>query len=226
MIVVIIVAIIVNVIVNAKERKIYNVSDWDLNYHPARQVVYYQGRNYFISWNTGDIYNISTDHTTYDENVSRVGTSGYMEYLDHVIPRQIIGDTWRPDGVSTRPFSLRRVSLVMEQGEDKKYSKLYGDLDGVIFIEDENGTPLVTEDGKSFILAENSTDLRLFGSTLKYSPGIYFSFSKDGCATWSNEKKRRLNFTGKRQNITKWLAGGRMNRLSMLRASNGRASRA
>lgn len=200
-----------SILVNVKERKIYNVSDWNLNFHPARQVVYYQGKNYFISWSTGDIYNISTDHTTYDENIVRVGSEGYKKYLDHIIPRQIIGDTWRPQGVMTRPFCVRRISIVMEQGEDKDYSKLYDYLDGVVLIEDEDGTPLVTDDGKSFILAENSQDFRLFGSNIKYSPGVDFSFSKDGCATWSNEKRRRLNFIGKRQNITKWPSLGRMN---------------
>ncbi len=199
-------------------QKIYNLCDWDFNYHPARSIVYFNNKTYFISIKDGCIYQMDTDLTTYDTNIYRKGNINYDEEKNHVIPRQIIGDTFRLDGVRTKPFFVRRVSIVMENGEDKDFSEIVlvgGNSQNIITEEDED---MITEDGNSFIVTENSSsfpsnDIVYTNVALgaDYEPGVFFSYSRDGAASWSNEVLRRSNFIGKRQNIVKWIQGGRMN---------------
>jgi len=109
--------------VDLKTAKFYHTSDANLNYHPARQVVYIGNKSYFISINNGAIYQLGTNFTTYDENIALVGKPSYDEKLNHVIPRQIIGDNFMlPGGPDV--FRAKRLYLTVEQGADTTFSEL------------------------------------------------------------------------------------------------------
>jgi hypothetical protein len=49
--------------------KFYNLSDQNQNYHPMRQIVYFNNRTYGISINDAKLYDISTEYTSYDYGV-------------------------------------------------------------------------------------------------------------------------------------------------------------
>ena len=66
----------------------YHVSDEDLNYHPARQVVYFNGISYFVSLNDGVFYKTTTSDTTYKYTTD-------PEDLGEEIPRIRITNTVR-----------------------------------------------------------------------------------------------------------------------------------
>lgn len=47
-------------------QKFFHVSDQNLDYHPARQIVFFQEKTYFTSLNDGSIYQMDTNFVTYD----------------------------------------------------------------------------------------------------------------------------------------------------------------
>jgi hypothetical protein len=201
-------------------QKFYNLSNYDMNYHPARNLIYFNNRSYFISINDGAIYETNTDITTYDENIVRRTHANYDKNKNHLIPRQIIGDTYRVNNISTKPIYIRRFSVLMEQGEDLSFTQLFYDSDNFLPILTEDGEQMITENGGFPLVIEGSGGASSSNGAIgvsklgQYSPGVDFSYSRDGAATWSYEVRRRMNFTGKRQNIVKWLQLGRMNEMT------------
>ena len=110
-----------------ESKKFFHLSDANLNYHPARQVVTIGNRNFFISLNNGSLYEMGTTFTSYDENILFPRNPNYDFTQNYVIPRQVICDTARLPG---RPDTFRgvRFNLLMEQGEDDLYSQLAAEI--------------------------------------------------------------------------------------------------
>lgn len=184
-------------------QKFFHLSDADLSFHPARQVITYGNKNYFVSLKNGSIYQTGTDFTTYDENLARPGNTRYKDYLNYIVPRQIIGDTFRLPG---KPETFRGIRLnhLIEQGEDTNFTEL-GAIQGLTnLIITQNGEIMEAEDGEDLIPEHN---IRQLG----YTPHTAFSFSRDGAQTFTNEVRRIWNFTGHRQNVVNWTRLGRMN---------------
>ena len=189
--------------VDLNTEKFYHTSDANLNYHPARQVVYIGNKSYFISINNGAIYQLSTNFTTYDENIAPLGSPRYDEKLNHVIPRQIIGDNFMlPGGPDV--FRAKRLYLTVEQGADILFSELRALQSFSSFILTEQGEQMISEDGQNLITERS-------GITLGYEPKIDFSYSRDGSVTFSREVPEVLNFSAIRQNITRWIMNDRCN---------------
>jgi len=46
------------------------LSDGNLDHHPAIDVVYFDQQSYFLSLNNASMYELSTDLTTFDENIT------------------------------------------------------------------------------------------------------------------------------------------------------------
>jgi hypothetical protein len=81
--------------------KFFTVTDPNLNYHIAKRVAYFNNTYYFVSLNDGNLYEMSTNDTT---------------YAGKVIPRIRICKTVRmPD---TAPFVTNNLSFPLEQGVD------------------------------------------------------------------------------------------------------------
>lgn len=180
-----------------------NLSDRNLCYHPARQIVYINSKTYFISINNGAIYEISSDYTTYDENTLNVEENGYNILDNHMIPRQVICDTMRISN-TPKPFSVVDFNVVLEQGAETPYSGTYLQEASQEFLITEEGDYLIGE-GTSPLVAEFTV------STNVYEPRVDLSFSADGATTWSNEVGRVMNLSGYHQNIMQWNNLGWMN---------------
>lgn len=81
------------------ESKFYTLTDTNLNFHIARASVFFNNKNYFISFIDGKLYEFSTEITTYDRQT---------------IPRIRITKNFRlPTGDR---FVVSRVAVNMEQG--------------------------------------------------------------------------------------------------------------
>src|SRR5690606_21717019 len=118
--------------------KFYHASDFDLNYHPARKVVYFDNKSYFISLNDAAFYEIGTQFIDYNYNLDE-HTRG------EEIPRIRICSTYRKSGGDR--FRVGRFSFVLEQGIDENYVI---DTGSGLFC---NGL-LITEDSQFFIVTE------------------------------------------------------------------------
>lgn len=187
-------------------KKFFHVSDHNLDFHPARQVIYINNRNYFISLNNGSIYEINPDYITYDENIPLPDKPNYNEDHNYIIPRQRICSTVRVPGVDR--FIAKKFTVIMEQGQDKNFPELLSLYAGQQAILCEDGTDMLAEDGQLLIL-ENT-----FGD-LEYNPSVDLSFSQDGGYTYSNEVREVVNFEAHRRNVIQWLRLGYGNEMTL-----------
>lgn len=89
------------------EEKFFHVSDQNLDYHPARQIVFFNGVTYFISLDDGSIYSMSTDLLTYNYDI--VPNSSGSE-----IPRIRICKTLRKK--NSERFRVGSFTFFIEQG--------------------------------------------------------------------------------------------------------------
>lgn len=166
-------------------KRIYDVTDWDFTAFPARQIVYYQNKNYFISYKDGNIYEISNDITTYDI-LSEPTTETYTVYD---IPRVRLTNTYR---IKNRPekYKVKMFTFTIESGTtDEAYD-----------------TPvcfgyIITEDTAQVIYTEDDIPLLLEGGYCTTNkPRVDLTISKNGGITFSNVVSYDLKATGKFKN--------------------------
>jgi len=187
-------------------QKFFHLSDHNLNFHPAREVIFLAQKSFFVSLINGSVYETGTEFTTYDENIPKVGRPNYNQEHNYIIPREIVCANIRLPGAPTpQPYRCLRLTLEAEQGQDLDYTRLgstFGCSDTIITEDTEE--VVITEDGED-IITESAP------GCFNYLPGIDFSFSKDGSETWSNEVRRDFNYAAERQNIVQWQRMGLVN---------------
>lgn len=93
-------------------QKFFDVIDNKYNYHPARQLVYFNDKQYFISINDAKLYQTGTRFTTYSYSVESLPDI-------QVIPRIRIAKTVRLD--NSKRFLARRFTFWLEQGVENNY---------------------------------------------------------------------------------------------------------
>lgn len=184
------------------EEKFFHLTDGGLNYHPARNYVYFNQKTYFISLNTGGLYQSSTNFTTYNENLPNVVNPDQ----NFEIPRIRMGETIRADDSSQ--FRANSFTFTIEQGNDPNVTglsilnnedlliteDLFVHPDDVIYT--ENGIPMADEDSGAGIGAGDLPP--------PYIPRVDLSISFDGGISFGNTVGRNLNPVGIRQNILNW----------------------
>lgn len=98
-------------------QKFYNLTDGNLDHHPAIDVVYFNQKSYFLSLNNASMYELSTDLTTFDENID-----GQDPNLISEIPRiRVCAPIRHPD---SSQFRANGVYMMIEQGYDSNYTVL------------------------------------------------------------------------------------------------------
>lgn len=188
-------------------QKFFNLSDANLDYHPARNYVYFQGETYFISLNTASLYISATDYTTYNENLQ---TGPKNPALNLEIPRIRICDTIRAE--DSAQFRANSFVFTMEQGEDLNVTgaSLLG-LDQLMITENFTNPP------QAVMLTEWGVEMAEEGFSdepIPYQPRVDMTLSRDGGVTWSNTVSRLLNPAGERMNIVNWEGMGLCNALT------------
>lgn len=82
-----------------KTQKFFEFTDENQNYHIARKIAYFENSYYFISVNDGNLYELNSQYTTYD---------------DHIIPRiRTCSNNSLPDGSL---MVVNNVNATFEQG--------------------------------------------------------------------------------------------------------------
>lgn len=167
-------------------KRLFDLLDWDSSYFPARQMVYYGNKNYFISLKDGSIYEISSDLTQYDVYAQADGVR-----VDNVyqIPRIRLTNTHR---IANRPekYKVRMFTFTIESGTTENaydVPQCYGYLlmeNNLDIIYTEDGLPILVEGG--------------YCSTNK--PRVDLTISKNGGITFSNTVSYELKATGQYQN--------------------------
>jgi hypothetical protein len=199
----------------------FNLSDCNLNYHPACGYAYFNGELYFASLNNSNIYQSSTAYTTYNENLLNYG---YQDLnLNFVIPRIRICDTISLP--NSAQFRTNSVSFTLEQGTDPNYTMAQLEANTPTYIITEQASfpsnAMICLEGTNIPIALEVSELgvapmfRDFTGVASYQPKIGLTVSRDGGITWSNEVYRVLNTEGDRQNILNWEGLGSANYLTL-----------
>lgn len=179
----------------------FHVSDENLNFHPARQIVFYNENIYFVSINDASIYKMSTDLVTYDYNTA-------IDSVGEEIPRIRICKTIKKKNSSR--FRVGQFTFWIEQGVNHYY---VANPDEVYC----NGL-LITQEGDGFILAQDGARLMAQdGYCLADAnrPRVDMSFSKNGNQSFSNIVSRNLNAAGNYRNQIRWWRMGQANEFTV-----------
>lgn len=178
-------------------QKFYHLTDEKMDFHPARKVVFFNDKNYFISLNDASIYETNTTFVTYDYSLDKTS-------IGEEIPRIRICSTIRHPDSST--FRIGLLTFWLEQGVNPNY---LANSD----IQVCNGL-LITQQGDGHILTEMGEVIQaqngMCGTTADI-PRVDMSFSKNGNQSFSNVVGRQLNHDGQYRNQLRWWRLGQCN---------------
>jgi hypothetical protein len=170
--------------------KIYDVTDWDFTAFPARQIVFFNNKSYFISYKDGKIYEIGIDLTTYQ--LLPTASSAGLDVI-YEIPRVRLTDTYR----LKRPekYKINLFTFVIESGTTQgayEQPTCFGYIiteDTEVIIYTEDGLPILVEGGYCYI----------------NKPRVDLTISKNGGISFSNVVSYQLKATGKFQNQPRFI---------------------
>lgn len=204
----------VTLIYDMNTQKFFNLTDYNKDFHPSRDVVYFNNKMIFASLKNGYLYETSTNLTTYNENLSSKRTAWDPKMI-HEIPRIRVCETIR------RPDSGRFVTnsfvFTMAQGDDPNVTGLSIDSSyEERMITQDTGEEMITQDGQFMITQDSLPNTGVGANPLNliYRPRVDLSISKDSGNTWSEYVGRGLNPIGMRQNIISWNSLGLSNELT------------
>lgn len=183
--------------------KFYDITDENLNYHPARDVIYFNQDTYFISLNDAGIYRMNNSLETYDYSTSPTS-------IGEEIPRiRICKGVRREDGSLFRVGSF---TFWLEQGVNTFYLDETQALPNGLMVTEAGDGFILTEDG-GYVLTEDSLPEPYPLNANR--PRIDMSFSKNGNQSFSNIVSRDLNVNGKYQNQIRWHRMGQANEFTV-----------
>ena len=175
----------------------FHVSDENLNYHIARDVIYFNNTSYFVSLKDAAVYETGDKYTTY--SYSELNTD-----VGEIIPRIRICNVLRKKDSST--FRCGMFTFWIEQGVNDFFDA--GECDGEMITEiteqlivSESGFTLLAEDG--FCPPEPNT------------PRVDMAVSKNGNESFSNFVSRDLQPMAHFRNQIRWHRIGQANELTI-----------
>lgn len=187
----------------------FNLSDGNLNYHPALKVAYFNKKQYFVSLNNASLYESSTNYVTYDENIDEENPELVSE-----IQRIRICDNIRAE--NSARFVANALVVTIEQGNDSAYTSLSG-ISNEYMIAEITSEAILTEAGSKIYIEGAIVNERGAYNTpaMIYRPRVDLSISYDGGVTFGNTVARELNPVGRRKNILTWEKMGAANDMTM-----------
>ena len=181
--------------------KFFHVSDQNLNFHPARQAVYFNKKTYFVSLNDASIYQMATEFVTYNYSLN-------SHVMGDEIPRIRICKSIRLDDSAT--FRVEQFTFWIEQGVNTNYLIKPSDVVCIGRLITETGEhPIVTELGIP-ILSETGECVEVFDI-----PRVDMCFSKNGNQSFSNIVGKDLNPEGIYRNQIRWHRMGQANEFTI-----------
>ena len=180
-------------------KQFFHVSNEDLKFHPARQVVYFNEKSFFVSIRDASLYEMSTNYWGY--NYSTDTTAQPDE-----IPRIRVCNTIRRDDNSR--FRVGYLTFWLEQGVNEFYRPIDSNTvvcNGLLIMEE--GSPfIITEDGDNILI-----ETGVCANVDNFVPRVDLSFSKNGNQSFSNIVSRDLNPSGHYKNRINWYRMGYCN---------------
>lgn len=186
-------------------QKFFNASDQHLNYHPARQVVYFNNDLHFVSLNNGSFYRWDTTINEIIEDIADDPSDPDYAELDpnliYEMQRIRICQTIRTP--KTTPFIAESLIITLDQGNDDSPA-IYDCL--VLMITEDDfpvypNTRIFSENNIQVVPEHHGTE---DCDAHPFLPKIQLAISKDGGVTYTNYVDKDLQPVGYRRNIMKW----------------------
>jgi hypothetical protein len=166
----------------------FNVSDENLDYHIARQVVFFNDDYYFVSLDGGNIYRFGTQYTDAIYTIGGVPVSKEIPRIRITPPVRL---------PSQRYFIAKSLGFTIENGQlnlktlkpvnSGTLSQLLA-TEAYVIITTESGNPI----GVEATTAETEY-------VVNYSEAVDLSISRDGGETFGSSWRLNMNPTGKRK---------------------------
>ena len=164
----------------------FNISDPQLNYPIARQVVYFKNTYYFVSLNGGNIYEFDTrfpDAEYYPDDIQE-------------IPRIRITPPFRLP--TQRYFIVKSLGFTIEQGQPNRVVEHSVVATNGDFIATEGGDIISAEDNNMITTQANLLPTEV-ASYVTSDASVFLSISRDGGETYGSSWEHPMNPTGKRK---------------------------
>ncbi len=173
-------------------QKFFDITDWDFNYHPARQMAYFGNDIYFASLNQGSLMRISSDLTSISTDILN----------DYEIPRIRKCNTIRKPG--SERFIANVLSMTIENGVEQNVDFQF-ECDGHILGE-SSGLQMYSEDDLPLLVEGGSCQI--------YRPRIDLTISKNGGETYGNVNSYYMHATGHYKNQPRFNKLGEANQFT------------
>lgn len=163
----------------------FTVTDENLNYHIARQVVFFGNDYYFVSLNGGNVYRFGTQYTDAE----------YAPDDIKELPRIRVCPPLRL--ASQRYFIAKSLGFTIENGQPNAITTVVaqpGNNGDSIATEDL--VDIVTEDG---LILSTETDLSITYTYEVRSEAVDLSVSRDGGESFGSSWRLEMNKVGKRK---------------------------
>ena len=174
-------------------QKFFDITDWDFNFHPARQMAYFNNEIYFISLNQGSLMRLSTEITSISTDISN----------EYEIPRIRRCDTFRIAGGER--FIVNQFAFTIENGVEQNVDFRL-ECDGFILGEVSGGI-MYSEDDLPLLVEGGSCQI--------YQPRIDVTLSKNGGETYSNVVSYYMHATGNYKNQPRFHQLGEANQFTI-----------
>ena len=162
----------------------FTISDENLNYHPARQVVFFNNEYYFVSLKDGVLYQFGSQFTDIID----------IEGNQKIIPRLRVVPPLRL--VSQRYFIAKSLGFTIENGRPNRATEHPGFITAPQLLTAETGFILTTESGKAIKTDQKSYEAVSYTT---YENVVDLSISRDGGESFGNAVRIPMNPTGKRK---------------------------
>lgn len=160
----------------------FTVTDENLNFHIARQVVFFNNNYYFVSLVAGNVYAFGTNYTDADYGSGDVKS----------IPRIRVCPPLRL--TNQRYFINKSLGFTIENGQpNQKTIKTVPDFDPGELLETPDDDLLSTPDGGILAIPEDDNIITT------YSECVDLSVSRDGGYSFGNSIRLNMNATGQRK---------------------------
>lgn len=176
----------------------FTVSDESLNYHPARQVVFFNNDYYFVSLKGSNVYRFGTQYTY----------ASYEDDVPQIIPRiRVVPPVRMP---SQRYFIAKSLGFTIENGQFNRVTTTRsGNGHDGDEITTEDSFLLLTEDSNIITTENNSHASEQAYET--FSEVVDLSISRDGGESFGSSARLPLNRIGKRKSRFIWQRLGIVN---------------
>lgn len=158
----------------------FTITDENMNYHPARKIVYFNNTYYFVSYNDANLYAFGTQFTNYQyqntiEEIPRVRICSPIRFADQL------------------PRVFKSLGFTLEQGQPNTFIT----HEPIFMITEDTEEFMETEDGLSLMITEDSDDDSEINPLVNMV--VFLGISRDGGETYGNNVSLNMNPTGKRK---------------------------